>query len=1176
MNKISKALLGITMSGLVLLGAGLQAEAANPLLPLDEFIPDVEARVFTNQEGEERLYLYGSHDNYGGGTWCSHQYRVWSAPLDNLEEWTDHGVSFASRTGEGYLWEGEDTDGISWNDSELYAPDVIQIGDTYYLITCSAGGSCLGVATSDFPEGPFSPAQKIVYDTGEETSSIDPSIYVEGEGKDQKVYLYWGQRAAFGGSGLHGAELTKDEKGIYRIVKKETDKILMGGWEDRESGFYEGASVRKINGTYYLLYPSDKGKGVHMMSYAVADEPLGEFKYAGNILDNDGCDLAGGNCHGSFCEINGQWYLFYHRGFGNSNYQRKVCAEKIYFDENGKIGDENGQLVQMTNHGLGGPLSPYEKIEAAYATHVRLDGFKSGCYLVEKSKDEHPLIHITDGNCVEYRDFDFGQDGKKLTMSADMLPLGGGSMEIILDDPQNAPVGTMVIPANASGEYTTLYADVSEIKGVHTVYLKFNSRQSGNICELSSFQFSETKSGLHEDFNGGLEDWRNVDHAAVNEGMLTLADNQKMESAMGEDWSDYSVDVRASISSGQAGIVFRKQNANTYDVLEVKEDKMILKKSVNGREKIIGQIEENTETDEFHTYRIECAGDMISVYKDGVWEGTFRDGSIVSGKVGFCQPEGTSAQYDSVYVSDQILRRDWVEVNGEVLAGFSPEQSTYTIRLKEGVSVPQVRAFSTDKNVAVQVIQAEQIPGTATVTIGENTYTVQFQVNTPLSMKSNYFEKEKVGDFWEVVNPNPEKVSWKEGEGLKIQTEKGDIGNAGMPAKNVYLQNAEGDWTMETVLSANPAFGQIGGNWPSAGLIVQGEDGNYIKLVYLPGGVEFNTSKGEKEQLPVALNDPNQKLYLKLEKTGNQYTASYSLTGKEDYQGFSGTRTMNLPGVRAGIITTGFMGDAQTEVNFYEFTVNEKEQPMDDLPELVAADRLEISDREITVLTGDVASVSVEVLPENATYKDVVWEISGSEDVKILQGETSDIVTVQGSKKGSAVLTASLAENPEIKASCTVKVRNPKLESVEKVDPLVNITNGTAIDKMPFPKEVVLNTERGQVRADVIWDLANTTYDSQKEQAQTFEVKGRILLPDTIEAPEDPELLNTSIQVSVLAKKKDAPENPGQKPGTPEKGGSYGSVKTGDTASIGAWIAMMVGAAALVIVLYIYSKKRRH
>ena len=465
-----------------------QLQAANPILPLDEFIPDVEARVFRNADGEGRVYLYGSHDNFGSDTWCSYQYRVYSSPVTDLKTWTDHGVSFASRKGEGYIWNGEDADGISWNDAHLYAPDANKIGDTYYLVTCSAGGSCLGMAFSKNPEGPFSPAKKILYDDGTETASIDPTLYVEGEGEAAKVYLLWGQRSTFGARGLLAAELIKDSDGLYTVVKKDTERVLFTGVKD-VFGFYEGASIRKINGKYYVLYPSDHGKGVHMMSYAIADHPLGPYRFGGDILDTDGCDLEPGNCHGSFCEVNGQWYLFYHRGFNNSNMQRKVCVEKIFFDENGHIVGENGGKVVMTNHGFGGPLDPYQKIEAAYATHVRLDGFQAGCYLTEKSREFHPLINITDGNCVEYRDFDFGETPCALSFAAKVLAKDGGCIDIVLDEPDHAPIGTVHVPCSSSDQYEELYADTACVTGVHTVFLKFSGDGEKKICELASFRF---------------------------------------------------------------------------------------------------------------------------------------------------------------------------------------------------------------------------------------------------------------------------------------------------------------------------------------------------------------------------------------------------------------------------------------------------------------------------------------------------------------------------------------------------------------------------------------------------------------------------------------------------------------------------------------------------------------
>lgn len=465
----------------------MHRQSANPILPLDELIPDVEARVFTNKEGEKRVYLYGSHDEFGSDTWCSYQYHVYTAPVDDLSSWTDHGISFASRKGQGYIWEGQDADGISWSDERLYAPDVNLIGDTYYLVTCNAGGPCMGMAFSKNPEGPFSPAVKILYDDGAETSSIDPSLYVEGQGDSLKVYLLWGQRSSFGARGLLGAELIKDDHGMYTVVKRDTERVLFTGVND-EFGFYEGASLRKINGKYYLLYPSDHGKGVHMMSYAVADQPLGPYHFGGDILDNDGCDLESGNDHGSFCEINGQWYLFYHRGFNNSNMQRRVCVEKIFFHPDGHIGDQNGNLVSMTNHGFGGSLNPYQTIEAAYATHVRLDGYKSGCYLTQKNPNVHVLTHIGDGSCVEYRDFDFGPIQKKCSFSVEVYAKNGGQIDLILDNPERFPVASVSVSADFNGSCEAASAPIT---GVHTVYLKFHCSENAFFGDLASFRFIE-------------------------------------------------------------------------------------------------------------------------------------------------------------------------------------------------------------------------------------------------------------------------------------------------------------------------------------------------------------------------------------------------------------------------------------------------------------------------------------------------------------------------------------------------------------------------------------------------------------------------------------------------------------------------------------------------------------
>ena len=54
----------------------------NPYLPLWEYIPDGEPRVFGDRE-----YIYGSHDRANVKAYCEQHYQVWSAPVDNLHDW---------------------------------------------------------------------------------------------------------------------------------------------------------------------------------------------------------------------------------------------------------------------------------------------------------------------------------------------------------------------------------------------------------------------------------------------------------------------------------------------------------------------------------------------------------------------------------------------------------------------------------------------------------------------------------------------------------------------------------------------------------------------------------------------------------------------------------------------------------------------------------------------------------------------------------------------------------------------------------------------------------------------------------------------------------------------------------------------------------------------------------
>ena len=64
-------------------------QAFNPYLPSWEYVPDAEPHVVG-----DRVYIYGSHDLLNGINFCLGDYVCWSAPTDDLGNWTYHGVIF--------------------------------------------------------------------------------------------------------------------------------------------------------------------------------------------------------------------------------------------------------------------------------------------------------------------------------------------------------------------------------------------------------------------------------------------------------------------------------------------------------------------------------------------------------------------------------------------------------------------------------------------------------------------------------------------------------------------------------------------------------------------------------------------------------------------------------------------------------------------------------------------------------------------------------------------------------------------------------------------------------------------------------------------------------------------------------------------------------------------------
>ena len=334
----------------------------NPYLPLWEHIPDGEPYVFEDpdQPGKYRVYIYGSHDSRITD-YCGREQVVWSASVDSLNNWRYDGEILAvSKNAKGELINKDSLADV------LFAPDVTLVTDkdgkkTYYLYPNDQHGGRNGlIAKSDRPDGPFEVCNWSKNDPNatDGVLAFDPGVFVDDDGR---VYGYWG----FGES--NGAELDPATMATVKPGTKIVNHMISGYKEPGQFRFFEASSIRKIKDKYVFIYSRFTEEGEfglpttnYTLAYAYSDKPLGPWTYGGTIIDGrarekdeQGNVIASanvsGNTHGSICEINGQWYVFYHRQSGLNEFARQAMVApitvKVEEGEGGKVEISEGEYT---------------------------------------------------------------------------------------------------------------------------------------------------------------------------------------------------------------------------------------------------------------------------------------------------------------------------------------------------------------------------------------------------------------------------------------------------------------------------------------------------------------------------------------------------------------------------------------------------------------------------------------------------------------------------------------------------------------------------------------------------------------------------------------------------------------------------------------------------------------
>ena len=510
----------------------------NPYLPLWEHIPDGEPYVFEDPDhpGRQRVYVYGSHDTERT-QYCGRDQVVWSAPVDSLWNWRCDGVIFSVRTNP--AGERLNADGFA---DILYAPDICLVvhpdgTKTYYLYPNNMGGGRHSmVARSSRPDGPFEVcnwSRRNPLST-EGIMGFDPAVFQDDDGR---VYGYWGFMESCAGE-LDPSTMATLKPGT-EVVKDMVSHLHQEG----VFRFFEASSIRKIKDKYVFIYSRWTPDGEfglpntnYTLAYAYSDHPLGPWTYGGTIIDARGRETGengepivsatpSGNTHGSICEINGQWYVFYHRQTGRDEFARQAMVSPITVEveegEGGRVIISEGEytsegfalegLNPLECHSAGvacwytGPI-PWRKhgddfysgsyIEPGYGTEDRFDA------PWDLSNNMNTVENNTSGSIVGYKYFNldktFGAKGLRLVLQ--LVPEGvDGTVTVWADRPWASQggivLGSIQLSADMPQESTELQLEVpalARLTGKHAIFFTFSSKVQGrSLCTLESLVFTK-------------------------------------------------------------------------------------------------------------------------------------------------------------------------------------------------------------------------------------------------------------------------------------------------------------------------------------------------------------------------------------------------------------------------------------------------------------------------------------------------------------------------------------------------------------------------------------------------------------------------------------------------------------------------------------------------------------
>ena len=280
---------------------------------------------------------------------------------------------------------------------------------------------------------------------------------------------------------------------------------------------FEDSGIFKYGDKYYYSYcsnfmsPHKEGyPGYGTICYMVSDNPMGPFTYAGEVFENPQIWFGvGGNNHHATFVYEGKSYFIYHAqtlskaqeeaqglapGTLTKGY-RSTHIDPIELNSDGTI-----RPIAGTYEGISQlkTINPYERIDAetvAWNAGIKIaDCAEEGKLFKDFNRQ---ITDLQDGDWTSVAQAAFGNRGAaEFTVKA--ASKSGGQIEIRMDSPEGALVGTVNVEATGSEDtFKEFSCKLDRITDTHNVFLVFKGKAE-NLMNIDYYSFGEYQVNTEE------------------------------------------------------------------------------------------------------------------------------------------------------------------------------------------------------------------------------------------------------------------------------------------------------------------------------------------------------------------------------------------------------------------------------------------------------------------------------------------------------------------------------------------------------------------------------------------------------------------------------------------------------------------------------------------------------